>query len=494
MKKWMVPALLAIILGVLAACERPGNFVEEGDLSFSVDTVKFDTIFTTFQAPTERLIVTNNTQNNINISRVWLDAGSGSEFNLIINGLEINDLNDVELARDDSIYIFVTMKSVERDKFARDYINFQVGENTQRILIQAFVLDAYFFSGRVRNDTIFPYVFARDTTLTPEKPIVMDGFIIVNEGVTVTIEAGTQLFFTPYKFEFTLFSGLYVGGSLQVNGTPGNPVIFQGTRLEEDYFENPAQWRGIRLLPGSGASRIEHAVIKNGLIGVEVDSLNLNNVPTLTMRYSEIRNMGAYGVLGAHFAPQISLPPSILMENCLVRNCKEKTVILAGGGKYEFNNCTFANYSRDFTRNTPQLTVNDALVIDNTIEGVYPLDASFVNCIVYGSEEEELLLENLGNSFNLRFDHCLIRTSDDPDREYDYSPYFEECILNRDPIFNDLGASDPAARDFRPRLGSPVIDAGTDLSQRFQDDIRNDPMFSRQLPFDIGAYEYYEIE
>jgi hypothetical protein len=39
-----------------------------------------------------------------------------------------------------------------------------------------------------------------------------------------------------------------------------------------------------------------------------------------------------------------------------------------------------------------------------------------------------------------------------------------------------------------------MIDAGKDLSSRFSVDFRDDPAFMRNLPYDIGAYEYYEIE
>ena len=70
------------IVALLAfwSCERPINPVEEGTLAFSADTVMFDSIFTTFLTPSERLLVYNETGKDVQISRIWLQDGGGYPF------------------------------------------------------------------------------------------------------------------------------------------------------------------------------------------------------------------------------------------------------------------------------------------------------------------------------------------------------------------------------------------------------------------------------
>jgi len=484
--------LFSLFLALITACERPILTVNEGDLTFSGDTVMFDSIFTTFQTPTERLVVTNNTRNNINISRIWLEREDASEFSLIIDGIQADELQDHVLPKGDSLHVFITLKSVEKDMYIEEFINFDVGGNVQKALIRAYVVDAYFFSTRTVTDPITGQtsyqipVINSDTTFTGEKSIVIDGPLYVQENVTLTLEFGTHLYFTPLKDQnFNLFSMLLVEGTLVVKGTRDNPVIMEGTRLEENYFENPGQWRGVRLLPKSKDNCIEHAIIKNGLIGIEVDSTSINMNPKLTMRYSEVRNMGAYGLLGIGAGPDVlSSSPAIEMENSMVTNCAEYTLFVFAGGHYNFYNCTFGNYSFDFPRNTPQVFVNNYFEDADGNIRTYDTRTYFGNCIIWGNEANEILPDPANSGlFDLKFENCLLRA------EEDYSAYYINSIEGEDPLFND-----PFEKDFRPKENSPVIDAGKDFSNRYSVDIRNRFDSTRNVPFDIGAYEYYPIE
>ena len=65
-----LPGLVALTFLSIWSCERPSNPIEEGTLTFSVDTVMFDSIFTTFLTPSERLIVSNNTGRAVKVSRI----------------------------------------------------------------------------------------------------------------------------------------------------------------------------------------------------------------------------------------------------------------------------------------------------------------------------------------------------------------------------------------------------------------------------------------
>ncbi|MDX2249626.1 MAG: hypothetical protein SF052_22775 [Bacteroidia bacterium] len=509
MKRFFFPFLVAFGGLVAGSCERPVNPVEEGTLSFSADTVLFDSIFTTLLTPSERLIVSNYTGRAVNVSRIWLEKGADSEFSMIVDGIENNDVADIVIANKDSIHLFINLKSQLKDDFSEEYLNFQVGDEIQQVLIRAFVIDAYFLRARIRQEENFlnidGFFFSKDTTLTPDKPIIMDGPIYIPEGVTVTVLPGTEIFFTPYQFGITdsfgsptfgLYSMLFVDGTLKAEGLPGMPIEFKGSRLDSLYQENPAQWRGIRFFKNSKDNILRHCRIKNALIGIEVDSISVNTNPKVTIQYTEIKNMGAHGIVGVGVDPSGSIAssvPAIFMENSIVNTCKLRTLALIGGGKYSFYNCTFANYSIiRFSRRTPQMLLTNWFTFDGVTANIYPAYYQFTNCVIWGSEEDEIVLDTLlGNPFSsLRFDYSLVRVSED--YEVAIVPHLFNSTKNLDPQFNDF-----LYRDYRPKEGSPLINTGLDTppgSSGYADDYRGRSDSLRYAGFDIGAWEYYELD
>jgi len=510
MKYGLIPVWAFVALLIWSSCVRPDNPIAMGPLMFSTDTVKFDSIFVNFRTPSERLLVYNPGSQAVEVAQVWLDEGEDSEFSLIVDGVKADTVQDLVIAAQDSMLVIVNLESELRDDFAEEFLNVQIGDERYQVLLRARVIDAYYFRARLTQEgggfvslSEDSYFFGRsgvlDTTLTPDKPIIFDGPIFIPEGVTVRVLPGTKVFFTPYKFgvadsseqnfNFGFFSWLLVDGTLRAEGTPEAPVVFRGTRFDSAYQENPAQWRGLSFRQNSRDNLLKHAEVKNGMIGVQVDSASVNQNPKLTMQHTAIRNMGAFGVVGVGAAPgQTDFgPPSILMENSYVSTCQQRTFIMWYGGKYEFYNCTFANYNvANFSRREPQVYLNNWLTPDGQNALVYPTYLDMKNCIIYGSEDNEVVLDTLaGQPFErVRLDHCLIRV----DEEEGLPPlrgHLADALLNQDPRFDSIGA-----RDYRLRAGSPAIDAGLDLSDRYLLDFRGVMDSSRSLPFDLGAYEY----
>ena len=169
--------LLIVIAG--SSCKRELNYepAQLGDLAFSEDTIRFDTIFTTFQSPTRRLVVRNRTDKHLTIDRIALEQGNSSEFEIITDGITGDVVEDLTIRKGDSIIIFIEMKSQVTDNFARDRILFETNGGAQFAVLEAFVLDAYFY----KYDTLCTQ------TLPVDKPIVIDGYVIVPEGCTLTI-------------------------------------------------------------------------------------------------------------------------------------------------------------------------------------------------------------------------------------------------------------------------------------------------------------------
>lgn len=448
-----------------AGCRRPENPKTEGSLRLSTDTVAFDTIFTTLLTPTKRLIFTNTSGHDMLVSSVKLEKGAASEFSMIVDGIAADEVKDLVLAKGDSAIIFINCKSFDRDTYARDRILLTIGSNTQFAIVEAFIRDAYFIS----------YREVCDTTLTPGKPIVVDGILQVAEGCTLTIQAGTHIFFSEDKYDFVPISMINVLGTLIVQGTPSNPVIMEGNRLDEDYKELPGQWRGIRFFKTSQDNVIEGLLLKNAVAGIEVDSMSTSALkPKVLVRQSEIRNCSSYGILGIGF----SAPGStnmLEMENCLVHNCKEHVAALVYGGQYAFYNCTFANYGIDFSRNSSMVGFQNYYSTT-----AYILDANFTNCIIWGSEEEEIAFDTaaIGGALNVTFNKTWLRST---------AFLKGDFVRNVDPGFTDPTKSEVIERNYKLQSWSPGINGGLDLSSRFTTDLTG---ASRSLPFDAGAYEY----
>jgi hypothetical protein len=470
----LILPLLALLIA--PGCrKRPDFFVERGVLDFSADTVKFDSIFTNLPSPTERLTFVNNSGQNILIKEISLE--SGNEFDLIINGVQGDRQTDFELPDGDSAVAFVSFKSGQKDVFARDRLLFRVGDNTQRVEIEAFVFDAISY-----RDSVLGLDGNTTTILGPDKLHLIDGYIYVPDGHTLIIQAGTQLFFTPrLDANFNLLSSIVVYGRLLVQGVEGNEVVFQGSRFGEDYEETPGQWRGIAFGNLARASKIEHAIIKNGFIGVYQEYGNPGIGPKVLIEETEIRNMSAFGIYSNGFVDPIPTYPMIRINNSLIHNSATANLGIFGGGKYDFNQCTFANYTVDFRRNSPQIVINN---YDDSQGGIiYNCRALFRNCIVWGTEEDEFAADSfpVPNQWDVFFYNTIIRTTLPLKGSNIVSSQDDDFIKFVDPT-----AGEPDERNYRLQLPSPGVNIGQVLTGLGNDlDER-----TRDAQPDAGCYEY----
>jgi hypothetical protein len=118
-----------ILFCILYSCIDENNFTKQSvQLHFSTDTLSFDTIFTDIGSRTLALTVKNKDTRGVIVSNVKT-ANDDSYFNLNIDGVATNWEKDVEIAPDDSIYIFVQANPEHQNEdlpvFIRDSILFQ---------------------------------------------------------------------------------------------------------------------------------------------------------------------------------------------------------------------------------------------------------------------------------------------------------------------------------------------------------------------------------
>ncbi|HYX08602.1 MAG TPA: hypothetical protein VE912_17865, partial [Bacteroidales bacterium] len=330
MKKALQTLFSWLILILLVASCNKQNFLTDTNVSlnFSADTVMFDTIFSTFGSTTKQLRVYNHYNQPLKISSIRLGRGNSTGFRLNIDGIEGIKASDIEIPAKDSLYIFieVTVNPTGQNQpmVIQDSIIFNTNGHQQDIDVVAYGQDVHLFKKAIIGTQ----------TWTADKPYLIYDYLAVDSLETLTIEAGTQI----YLHKNAIF---YVGGTLHVNGEKDNEVVFQGDRLEDLYNELPGQWGLLAFAPGSQDNTMNHTVIKNGTLGMQIGLYNDYHYPDLTITNSTIKNISTIGIYA--FGAQIKA------ENLVIANCGSYALGIWRGGSYSFTHCTIGNYWSAFT-------------------------------------------------------------------------------------------------------------------------------------------------
>ncbi|MCU0433333.1 MAG: hypothetical protein MUC87_07770 [Bacteroidia bacterium] len=434
-------------------------------LVFSRDTVVFDTVFTTVGSATRNFKVYNFSSKAVRISSIQLAGSSTSQFRINVDGLPVVSTGDILLRGGDSMYVFVDVtvnpNNSNSPLMIEDSVVFVTNGNVQRVILNAVGQDAHFH---------FNEVLDCNEVWTNDKPHVIYGFAIIPSCCKLTINAGTRVHL--HKNAVLAADSC---ATLEVLGTASSKVTFQGDRLEPEYAEEPGQWGYIWLSAGSKNNIIDWAVIKNGSVGILCDTLGASSNPTLRITNTEIRNMALYGIVAQGTWMQ--------GDNLLINNCAEVCLLLYIGGRYEFRHSTFANYWDISNRTTSSVSiVNWYEGSDNVIYNRPMTQCDFLNCIIDGDKENELLLDSIvtGNvPFQYKFSHCLIKT----DINTQNATRFVANIFNQPANYTNRGE-----RDYTLAPGSAAINIGDPaVGVLLPLDLANLPRSSTQP--DAGAYE-----
>lgn len=439
MKYFLLAASLLLFL--LTACRKEDKFTtSKGDkLEFSVDTLRFDTVFTELGSDTRFIRVYNRHNESIRISKIQLTGNQQSKFNLNVDGVPGDKHEEVVIYPHDSIYVFVEVK-INPDEplssspfFVYDSIRFETNGNIQHVTLEAFGQNANYIPNRWSRDSITLYSCGGGEVIWDDpKPYVLYG-IVAFDNCTLTLPAGARIHvhgglsrtIDPTNNETIVYNSgrlfFLENGRLNVQGTVENPVIIEGDRLEENFNDADGQWTGIIFGAGSTGHVIENAVIKNSLFGIYVDSS-----AELSMKNVQVFNTSGVGLFAYHSTVQA--------ENCLFYNNGTNAVQLAFGGNYDFTYCTLANYGTD----AAALSMGNGICTDEecSIAGirVNPLDAAFTNCIIYGSKRDEITMTDYTFSqgqdiLNLHYqlDHCIVKVDQLLDANMGFPDFFDHC-------------------------------------------------------------------
>ena len=481
MHKYIGIIILAVFIG-FTSCKKPINFSDDERLkvSFSTDTVTFDTVFTTIGSSTRQLMIYNNNDDNLKITSIRLEGGNQSQFSINVDGQSGYEFSDLEIYSKDSIYIFVRVtvnpNNHNNPFFVEDRIIFETNKNEQTVLLTAYGQNANYIIAdqEIKGFPKFKIIAdsLQEVHWTAERPYVIYGYALINSYGTLVIEPGTQV-------HFHNGSGLwaYSEGQLRVEGTPENPVVFQGDRLEDFYTNEPGQWDRIWLMEareGHGHS-INNAIIKNGFIGIQAQCFEKSNRAMLNIHNTIIDNHTGIGIYTNLY--------NIKATNFIVSNCGNYAVALTGGGEYIFEQGTIANFWNKSTRTTPSLFFNNTY--QNAFDGnLYAYDFHFEmnNCIMYGNQDDEFKTEfHAGPDTTYIFNNSILKT-----KRKDNDINYKECLFNINPKFVNK-ESNYHLDTLSPAIGIGNPKYSTGLLQYDLDGV------DRGDRPDAGAYQYVPI-
>lgn len=469
-------AVLHVVLAGLSACDDSDSFTTDAGalLSFSTDTIRFDTVITTVGSSTRRIQVYNPNDKGVRIAMVSLQKGERTPFRVNVDGTYLEPESgarayDFEVRGKDSIHVFaeVTVPSWMQDApfEMTDTLLFMLESGVQqRVILTAVGQDAYMWRGKV---------IQADTVCETVRPIVIYDSLVVAEGATLTLNPGVQLYFHDG-------ANLLVRGTLKAAGTHAKPVVFRGDRTDNmfdylPYDNTPSRWGGIILYASSMDNTFDYADIHSASFGIRCDS-SATDRTKLTLTNSVLHNIGGEGLGLYHCRSYVS--------NTQISNTQGNCVSVVGGWT-EFLHCTIAQFY-PWTAER-----GDALYLANKwLSAPYPLEhAAFRNCLITGYAEDVVMggLEDPDQNLDYYFGHCLLRTVESDDavrfvgivydkdsneggqekhfRRFDTDNYLYDFRLDSLSAARNIGAKEwaadcPTDYDGQSRLEDAAPDAG----------------------------------
>ena len=441
----------------LYACSPTNEVISsdaEAKLSFSRDTVFFDTIFSAQPTFARRLTVYNNSRNAVNVSDIRVAGGTSSPYEITINGETSTNVQNIRILGRDSLLILMTAKVNPRMQdlpfIIRDSLIFSTNGNRQEVKILGWGQDANFLkSQRIRQNTVW----------SGKKPYVIQGILRIDSLVNLTIEQGVTVY-------MDINAAIVVKGSLTVDGRLQEKVNFRGARLDKDYADVAGQWDAIYFDVGSKNNRIRYAVIQNGNVGMRIGMPPDNDtIPELVVENTVIQNMRLRGL--------ISFSSDVYMVNTQINNCTQNAVACLAGGSYTFLHCTFANTETRFFTEDPTVFMSNFYRLPDESILKSPLSFQMTNCIAWGDRANDFQVTNLMDTpARWLVRHCLLKTTDNQFNN-------NNNIINQRPRFQNAFKLNFRLDSLSPALGKGLnIGINTDI----------DGIVRSRTP-DIGAYE-----
>ena len=364
---------------LLSACTDDDSFStsQSNVLTFSVDTVKMDTLFSTVPSSTYGFTVRNQSGDGIRIQSVRLERGGQSGFRVNVDGTYVDPVaNGLEVRKGDSLFVFVEattrMNGQDNPQLVEDNLIFTLESGVvQKLNLRTWSWDA---------EKLTSLHIQRDTTIESARPVIVYDRIVVDSGAVLTLR-NTAFYF-------------HDGAQLFVRGTLlADDCLFRGDRLDHMFSYLPydrisGQWYGIHIENPSRGNLLTGCEIRNATTAIFADSTEIE------MQDCVVHNCSDYGINGYN--------ADIMLDYCQVTNCGADC-LLADGGIVTVNHSTIAQFYPFSAQRGAALnftTGQRGILLDcrNTLVTGYKDD------VVMGEQTDTTLV------YDFLFENCLLRT------------------------------------------------------------------------------------
>ena len=284
-----------VLVASLPSCIEDNFTTSSSDtLVFSTDTLSFDTVFTGETTATHRFLVYNRHKKQLRISDISIDGvGDGAHFYMNVDGRSGERFSDIEVRGNDSLYVFVTARvdetSADTPFDVYGNLNFVTNGVLQTVTLRAAGQNAV---------TVSDWTISENTALTADRPYRVMDSLVVDEGATLRIPAGTTVYFHDK-------AKILVKGTLLMEGTQGNPVRLRADRLDKVAGSIPfqlmsGQWDGVHYDKGSYGNEMAYVEMQGSSSGVVVDSCGVLDKRKLHIFNSVLHNSSSSVLTAAH--------------------------------------------------------------------------------------------------------------------------------------------------------------------------------------------------
>lgn len=328
--------IYSFFLFTIVGCIDDENFSlsPSHHLTYSADTISFDTLFSNVPSATKSFWIFNKTKDNLRVSSVTLSNGSLSGFRVNVNGVYLGSSNnystkDIEILKGDSIRIYAEVTPSLQNKVNPTLVDDSIivkleNGNQHKIILNCYAWDALVW----RNKHI-----SRDSIVQTNKPIVVYGGLTIDSAATVTLAAGTSIYFHQD-------AALNVYGTLLSKGSSAQWVVLRGDRTDRmfpylPYDRIAGQWQGVHFYPSSKANKMQYTDVHSAFTGILMDSTQIASTPNLEMQQCTVHNSQG---IGCDFNYNY-----VILQNSQITNSQDFCLSL-NHGKYDVNQCTIAQF------------------------------------------------------------------------------------------------------------------------------------------------------
>lgn len=470
MKKALYYISVSTLFAVLLySCQKDKIITDpKARISFSEDTISFDTIFSSISSKTIRISAINKNDGIIRIDKLQLAKGVHSEFLINVNGIDGYAHSNINIPANDSIILFIKaiIAKNNHDTIAihKDSIEFFFNNSYQDIDIIAHGQDIHKVEKNnlpLHMSGLKPYAITQSFTISKDQTLIID------KGVRLLMWANTDII---------------IEGTLQINGTVEEPVYITSHNINHYRKQAAGDWGSIIFKPTSRNNTISNCIISNGVNGLKLETDGEQSVDIEI--HNTILQAFSYACLLAENA-------TVKATNCVIVNSKQYSVLISRGGSYSFIHTTIANHLQNSSKRRFlfQASSKDFYKKENALD---LKELSIINSIIFSYNTQDIMLDTAeASAFNCAIEHTFLNIDNDLKKEY-------ENYLSNIIYYNNKGNGIFTEETKQPvyfmldSLSQAKDTANITITKQLQFDINGTDRFADTLP-DLGAYEYIYI-